>query len=104
MTYTLKVHVPEAEPYAGLSDYDEVREAVEQECANTVNELGSDILDEGTEAEREMVVEHLADAAMMNLWRQPRHGEANTKHRLPGPRNSLYGGVLLTLEREKVIA
>ena len=69
MPYTLNVHVREAEPYTGLWTYDDVREAVEEEVRTTVDQLGSDILNEGTEAERDLVVEHLADAAMMRAVR-----------------------------------
>jgi hypothetical protein len=95
MTYTLRVHAPEAEPYTGPHDYDEIREAVEQEAGNTVNELGSDILETGSDAERELVVEQLADDAMLSLW-----GLSN-EHRLPGPRHGRRSlGVKLTLELE----
>jgi hypothetical protein len=107
MTYTLRVHAPEAEPYTGLRDYDEIREVVEQECGNTVNELGSDILETGSEAERELVTEHLADDAMLDLWRVSSlppdvQSLKRTEHRLPGPRHGRRSlGVLLSLEEEE---
>lgn len=98
MTYTLRVHVPEAEPYTGLRDHDEVREAVKQEAGNTVEELGSDILETGSESEHELVTEQLADAAMLDLWRR---SDEPTEHRLPGPPHSRRNlGVRLSLEAE----
>jgi len=106
MPYTLNVHVREAEPYTGLWTYDDVREAVEEEVRTTVDQLGSDILNEGTEAERDLVVEHLADAAMLDLFRQMRAGEDCTEHYLPGSiKNHETGervrGVRLSLYEEK---
>jgi hypothetical protein len=100
MSYTLNVHVPESEPYTGLYTYDDIRSAVEQEASNTVDELGSDILDTDSEEERELTIEQLTDDALTHLLREPIVGE-RTSHRLPGPLNHLTGvrdyGVLLSL-------
>lgn len=94
MTYTLHVHAREAEPYTGLCDYEAVREAVEEEARNTINDLGSAILNEGTEEERDLVVELMADQAMESLWRP---NGAPTEYRLPGDANGRHG-VRLSLE------
>jgi hypothetical protein len=97
VSYVLRIAVREAEPYTGLQDEEEVREAVRQEVATTVNELGSDILEEGTDEERERVAEDLTDRAMDYLWTVPLPRD----HRLPGGRNQRNQGVLLTLDYEE---
>lgn len=101
MSYTLRVHVPEAEPYVGLNTYDDIRSAVEMEAINTVDELGSDILDNNSEEERELTIERLTDDALTHLLREPLAGERGVAHRLPGPLDHLTGarrdGVLLSL-------
>lgn len=100
MSYTLRVHVREAEPYTGLDDYDEVRAAVEEEARNTVNELGSDILETGSEEERDSVTENLTNTAMKQLWRKSKPGEDRVEHRLPGGLSQRTRGVLLSLTEE----
>jgi len=104
MPFRLNVHVREAEPYTGLHDYDDVRAAVEEEAINVVNDLGSDILDEGTEEERELKVEHLADEAMLSLWRQSDAERGCREYYFPGVLNHHTGlrhrGVRLSLCEE----
>lgn len=106
MSYVLRVVVREAEPYIGLQDEVEVREAVHQEVVNTINDLGSEILDEGTDEEREELSEQLTEKAMADLWRRPRAGQSDTRHILPGRvanwyMNSRHPGVLLILAQEE---
>jgi hypothetical protein len=97
-TYTLQVHVREAEPYTGLADYEEIHEALLQEATNTVNDLGSDILETGSDEEREAKAKEIADDAIEELWRSPRPGKDRTEYRLPGgPRR----GILLSLTQER---
>lgn len=100
MSYTLRVHFPEAEPYTDLLTEGDVEEAVSQEVWSTINDLGSDILDTGSEEEREEKSLELTKAAMADLWV---NSDEPTKHRLPGPvADNLTGrrrpGVLLSLE------
>ena len=106
MTYTLRAHVREAEPYTGLYDYDDIRNAVEQEVETTINDLGSDYLNDGTEHERELAAELLTDEAMTHLWGA---GGPRTEFRLPGrivdyETGRRSPGVLLSLEVEQEAA
>lgn len=103
MTYVLRVRSPEAEPYTHLETREEVEQAVAEEVEKTVEELGSDILDEGTDIEKFRVCEELTAAAMADLFVRPRRGERFTEHVLPGSladhrTGRRLPGVRLTLE------
>jgi hypothetical protein len=106
VTYVLRAHAREAEPYEDLLDEEEVRAAVEQECRTTVDDLGSDVLDSGSEQEREEAARSMADAAMADLWDPAALERRVTKHhRLLGEvvdhaTGRRRSGLLLTLESE----
>jgi hypothetical protein len=103
MSYTLHIHVREAEPYIGLYGYDDIRAAVEEEVSTTINELGSDYLETGSEGERDLATELLTDEAMERLWNQPALEDDRTQFRLPGPAGARHHGVLLSLVAESAV-
>lgn len=83
----------EAEPYTGLEDEEDVYAAIKEEAEKIVNDLGSLILNDGSEEEREKVTVQLAVEIKENLWTQRVDLEGVTSYKVKVGRYSVVFGL-----------